>query len=152
MPRVYRICAATREAGAFSGDGARRYGGRWNEKGTRIVYCSSSVSLAMLEILVHSPTLPKGMIAIGVTIPEGAEIEIWTPADLPPNWGSYPAPAALQTRGSEWAASGRTVAVRVPSAVVRTETNVLLNPIHKDWSGCTVLAAEPIEFDSRLRG
>ncbi|HSN99153.1 MAG TPA: RES family NAD+ phosphorylase [Candidatus Nanopelagicales bacterium] len=151
MPVVHRICSAKHADGAFTGEGARLYGGRWNEKGTRMVYCASSVSLAMLEVLVHSPTLPVGIVSITVMIPDDILIETWTAADLPADWAMYPAPAALQARGSAWAAAGRTLAVRVPSAVVPSETNILLNPVHPDWSRCTVHPAEPIAFDIRLK-
>ena len=151
MPVVYRICSAMHAGSAFSGEGARLYGGRWNEKGTRMVYCASSVSLAMLEILVHSPMLPSRMVTIAVLIPEDIAIDMWTAEDLPADWAAYPAPAALQARGTAWAASGKTLAVRVPSAVVPSETNVLFNPSHPDWPLCKVQAAEPIVFDMRLK-
>jgi RES domain-containing protein len=39
---------------AFSGKGAAAYPGRWNEAGIPVVYTTSSVALAVLEILVHT--------------------------------------------------------------------------------------------------
>ncbi|MBC8006624.1 MAG: RES domain-containing protein, partial [Prolixibacteraceae bacterium] len=36
---------------AFSGEGARLYGGRWNRKGVPMVYTAGSQSLAMLKCL-----------------------------------------------------------------------------------------------------
>ena len=46
---VWRIATARRARTAFSGDGARLYGGRWNPKGMPLVYCAESRALAMLE-------------------------------------------------------------------------------------------------------
>jgi RES domain-containing protein len=148
---AYRICDGARTATAFSGEGARLSGGRWNEKGTRLVYCASSVSLCMLEMLVHTPTRPTGMVSLKLLIPDDIEIEEWTPAILPPDWGSYPFPAAVQARCSAWVASATSVGVRVPSAVVPTEWNILINPQHPDWARCEVEPAEPVEFDTRLK-
>jgi RES domain-containing protein len=147
---AYRICRASLAAGAFSGEGARVNGGRWNEKGTRLVYCSSSVSLAMLEVLVHTPSLPRDMVTIRVTVPDDVRVETWTAGDLPADWASPVPPAALKSRGSAWAAEGRAMAVRVPSAIVPSETNLLVNPVHPDWPRCIVDAPEPIQFDVRL--
>lgn len=151
MVRVYRICKASRAADAFSGEGARVHGGRWNEKGTRLVYCSSSVSLAMLEVLVHTPSLPRDMVTIRVTIPEDARIDTWAADDLPADWASAVPPVELKTLGSTWAAACGAVAVRVPSAIVPSETNLLLNPAHPDWPRCLVDPPERVPFDVRLR-
>lgn len=151
MPQIHRICSRKRADSAFSGEGARQYGGRWNEKGTRVVYCASTVSLAMLEMLVHSPSLPSGMVTIALTLPDDVRLDSWSEADLPSDWAAYPAPASLQARGSAWVASARSLALRVPSAVVRTESNVLVNPGHPDWLRCTIHTPSPVLFDARLR-
>jgi RES domain-containing protein len=148
---VFRICPRRYLPFAFSGDGARLNGGRWNEKGTRLVYCASSASLAMLEILVHTPTLPAGMVLIPVTIPRGLSIVAWKAAELPTGWSGHPAPAVLQARGSAWVKTQAAVALQVPSAVAPRETNLLINPEHPDWSRCVVGEPEPIQFDRRLR-
>ncbi|MEX2607338.1 MAG: RES family NAD+ phosphorylase, partial [Kiritimatiellia bacterium] len=59
MPTCYRLTKKKRVHTAFDGEGARLYGGRWNSKGTRMVYTSAAPSLAILETLVHvdSPTV-----------------------------------------------------------------------------------------------
>ena len=149
--RAYRICKASRTATAFTGEGARVNGGRWNEKGTKLVYCSSSVSLAMLEVLVHTPALPRDMMTIGVTIPDDVRVDTWTAEDLPADWASPVPPAAIKILGSAWAAAGGAVAVRVPSAIVPSETNLLVNPAHPDWLRCTMDPPERVRFDVRLK-
>jgi RES domain-containing protein len=149
--RVFRICKSKLAATAFSGEGARLEGGRWNDKGTRLVYCSSSVSLAMLELLANTPALPVGMVSLELTLPDDVAVDTWSVKDLPPRWNAFPAPATLKARGSAWVASGRTVALWVPSAVVPGEANLLINPQHADFGRCHVAAPKSITFDSRLK-
>ena len=151
MTRAYRIVKEQFIGGAFSGEGARIFGGRWNEKGTRLVYCSSSVSLAMLEVLVHTPELPKRMMIVHVTIPDRVTIDVWNLRDLPSDWAENPAPSAIKALGEGGIASGKALALRVPSAVVQGETNILINPLHADWSKCEIGAPERVRFDTRLK-
>jgi len=76
MRRVWRLCQAAQQATAFSGDGARRYGGRWNPKGLSAVYTAVTQSLAALEILVHVDTdlVPNDFVLFAVDIPDNAII------------------------------------------------------------------------------
>ena len=53
MPASWRIIKARYAKSAFDGEGARQFGGRWNSPGVPIIYTSSSMSLAALEMLVH---------------------------------------------------------------------------------------------------
>ena len=58
---AWRITKQKHAKSAFSGEGARIYGGRWNSPGTPIIYTAQSQALAVLEVLVHldSPELLK---------------------------------------------------------------------------------------------
>ena len=51
--RAWRIVQMRFTDRAFEGEGARLFGGRWNRRGTPIIYTAESLSLAMLEILVN---------------------------------------------------------------------------------------------------
>jgi RES domain-containing protein len=68
----------------------------------------------------------------------------------PKNWRSYPAPPELQLIGDEWVKSGRSLALEVPSAVIKTDSNYLLNPQHRDFQAVRVMDLQPFEFDLRL--
>lgn len=154
MARVYRLAAAqhtvSRKA-ILSGAGAAKYGGRWNQAGTPMIYASAHVSLAALEMLVHASTLPLGQKLVALDIPDDAPIARWSRRSLPRDWNAYPAPAATQARGTAWAHSGRELAVWVPSAVVPPEDNCLLNPAHPDMARVKVRVVGPFPFDARLR-
>ena len=88
MIRVWRLCQVVHRAIAFSGEGARRYGGRWNRKGRPVVYTAATQSLAALEILVHVDTdlVPNDFVAFAVDIPEFLTSEHIRPEDLAPHW------------------------------------------------------------------
>lgn len=153
MPlRVWRLCKAKHAGTPLDGEGARLYGGRWNPPGTALVYASSSLALAQLELLVHldRADAPADMVAVELEIPGRTTVEAIDPASLPRHWRRHPAPSALAKIGAEWAASLRTVALRVPSAIVPREFNCLLNPAHRDIGRITVVAREKVVFDDRL--
>ena len=150
MRTVWRLCSARFADSAMSGEGARLYGGRWNRRGTSMVYCASTLSLGMLEVLVHASVLPRDYVAIQVDIPDGVAVETLAVGSLPANWVATPAPALLATIGSRWVAQGSTCALEVPSAVVAIETNVVLNPSHPDMNRLRVHPAAPLAFDARL--
>ncbi len=149
--RVWRLCR--RAHAAFDGEGARLAGGRWNRRGTPVVYVSQSLSLAALELLVHADAalLPDDLVAIPAEIPDALSIETLDAADLPRDWRRYPAPESLAERGTAWARAARSPALSVPSAVVPSERNFLLNPAHPDFGKIRIGKPERFALDGRLR-
>lgn len=151
MPTAWRIVKSKHVGNAFDGEGARRFGGRWNSPGTVVIYCSESLALAALELLVHlqSSDILEAYTAIPVTFPE-AIVSTLDPGQLPANWRDYPPPVALQRFGDHWVASRRSAVLRVPSAVVEGEYNYLFNPTHRDFSQISIGEPQPFRFDPRL--
>lgn len=148
---AWRIVKRKLVRDAFSGEGARRYGGRWNRPGVAIVYTAGSRSLAALEILVHldAPDLLAEYAVIGVEFDERLLTRIDVAA-LPKRWWADPAPAKLQDMGDAWAASNASPALEVPSATVPAESNFLLNPGHPDFQKLRFGKPERFHFDPRL--
>lgn len=148
--RVWRLCK--RAHAAFDGEGARLAGGRWNRRGTRMVYTAGSLSLAALEMLVHAEPslLPADLVAIPADIPASVGIEPLAEDLLPSDWRRNPAPEALAALGTDWVASARTPVLAVPSAIVPRERNYLLNPAHPDFGKIRRGAPEAFSLDSRL--
>jgi len=95
---AWRICKKRHVASAFRGIGAAKVGGRWNRKGEPVIYASSSLSLAALELFVHlEPNgMPDDLRSVVAAIPDTVSWEELTAADLPANWREYPAPARLK--------------------------------------------------------
>lgn len=127
------------------------YGGRWNSPGTAMVYTAGSQSLAALEMLVHLDTadLLGKYVVFEVTIVESL-IRALAEEELPRNWRSDPPPAKLRKMGDAWVASAVCVALCVPSAIIPTEQNFLLNPKHPDFAKLQFGKAVPFHYDSRL--
>ncbi len=150
--RVFRICRKVHAA--FDGEGARLYGGRWNRRGTAVVYASESLALAALELLVHAEPalLPDDLVSVAADVPDALGVESVAARELPRDWRRHPAPEALAERGTEWARSGRTAVLAVPSALVPRERNFLLNPAHPDFKKIRPHGPEPFALDARLRG
>lgn len=150
MKRGWRIVRAKYAATGFDGEGARLYGGRWNSPGTRLVYTSATLSLAALETLVHlNPPVFFKYVAIPIEFEE-ALVEIVTAAGLPADWTEEPPPFAGQRLGDEWVSEARSAVLELPSAIVPSESNFLLNPAHPDFRKINFGPARPFAFDPRL--
>ena len=150
--RVWRICRMPYVDIALDGIGGMYTSGRWHNKGHPIVYTATSAALAALEVLVHVDplTAPTDLRLLAIELPDDLSIEVLEPIMLPEGWRSVPAPAALQTLGSSWLTSGRTAALNVPSAVIKVERNVLLNPRHPEMQRVCIHSDEAFSFDIRL--
>ena len=150
--RVWRICRARHAATAFSGEGARRFAGRWHPVGMSVVYTSLSLSLAAMEMLVHldPAVLPDDLVSLAATVPaEPATCERIGVETLPTDWRRIGLPE-LQAIGAAWVHAGRSLTLLVPSAVIEGEWNALLNPLHPDMAKLTCDLAKPFFFDARL--
>lgn len=152
MTRVWRLCQARHQTEAFSGAGARRYGGRWNRKGQAAIYTAATQSLAALEVLVHIDTdlVPSDFVVFGVDIPESLPIHSLTLDELPTAWRDEYPPLTCQRLGAEWLENGRSAVLAVPFAVIPAEINYLINPLHPDFQHMTVYPPTPFIFDERL--
>lgn len=137
--------------GAFSGEGARLFGGRWNTPGTALVYTSSSLSLAALETLVHADRgrFERDYVTFKLELPE-ALVLMLSDRDLPDDWRARPSSEGAQRIGNAWAAAQASVALSVPSVIVPSERNYLLNPLHPRFAELVIEPPAPFRFDERL--
>lgn len=149
--RAWRITSRKYAHAAFTGEGAARSPGRWNRLGVPVVYLAEHLSTGILEVLVHVDDRAHlaAFVAIEVEIPDPHVEEL---SELPPDWRQLPEPypESTQRLGSEWALSLRSLALRVPSAVVPKEFNLLLNPRHPAMSEVRVGQPQPLFLDPRL--
>ncbi len=145
---AYRILKRRFVGVAFSGEGARRYGGRWNSPGVAVVYTSSSISLAILEWrarLTQWPAPSSVLIRI-----EFDACLVWSPAKLPGNWKRWPCTKITAAVGDDWVRSGRSAVLKLPSAIVPTEFNYVLNPAHPDFGKIKLGRPQFFKADLRL--
>ena len=149
--RIWRICRACHAAEAFSGEGARRYGGRWNSRGVPMVYASESLALAAIELFVHlEPNQqPQDLVSIAALLPEGEPAQRLEPDRLPAGWRTDDL-EPLRSLGDTWIAGKSSLAIEVPSAALRPEWNVLVNPLHPRVNEVQVDSPQPFAFDARM--
>jgi RES domain-containing protein len=150
MRLAWRIVKARHEGTAFDGEGARVYGGRWNSTGTRLVYASATLSLAALESLVHlNPPVAFKWVAIPVSFEERF-VEVMSLSSLPPDWTEEPPPPSTMEVGDLWVKQARSAVLEIPSVIVHSESNYLLNPAHPDFRNVAIGKSAPFAFDPRL--
>lgn len=151
MTTAWRLVAPRWAASAFDGEGARLTGGRWNTKGVPLVYLASSLALAALELLVHIDyrRALEAHVALPATFDEQLALHVRR-EDLPTDWTKAEQILHTQALGDVWARSRTSVILAVPSAVVPSELNYLLNPQHPDAKKVQVGPSEPFHFDPRL--
>ncbi len=153
MPTAWRIVKKKYAESAFDGEGARLYGGRWTRAGRRVVYTAGSVSLATLEIVAHlgydQSLLVNAYSLFKVEIPEDLVLRI-EPPTLPGRWIVSPPPPDLWAIGDLWLDAALKPVLRIPSAVVFSEFNYLINPQHPDFRRLSIGQEEAYSLDPRL--
>ena len=149
--RFWRICRLRYAAQAASGEGSRLYGGRWNRPGLRVVYASSSLALAAMETFVNlEPNLkPLDLVSVSGDIPDSLPLARLDEDQLPKNWHRS-RNESLRQFGDRWIESNTTVGLLVPSAAVRGEWNILLNPQHSSFGAIRLDDPFPFNFDVRM--
>lgn len=149
---VYRIVNLKYKDSILSGIGAEKVGGRWNEVGTRTVYCSENISLALLEYYVHSENialLPKEILVAKIEFPD--EFILEELKELPEKWNQYPYSSKSAVIFTDLAKSRDFFALKVPSTIVGLEHNVILNPLYKDFGKVEVVEFFTLPIDERLK-
>lgn len=148
--RLVRPTYGTPDA-AFSGEGARRYGGRWNSPGRPLVYASEHLSLAALETLAHAERsrFQRAYVAFAAQIPADLVLMLRRD-DLPSDWRARPNGPGARAVGDAWLEQASSVALLVPSVLVPQEHNLLLNPMHPRFEDVLIGAGAPFRFDERL--
>ena len=132
----------------LSGTGAMLYGARWNTKGIRMLYTSGSLSLAALEIIANlSSSKLKNLYCVELEFDDSLKID--NLKSLPKNWNQYPYRNDSVTYGTNFIKKGG-LCLKVPSALIPTEYNYLLNPLHDDFSSLSVRDSRPLLIDQRL--
>ncbi len=148
--QFFRLFPARFRSTAFTGAGGLYAASRWNHLGAPMVYCATSRALAALEYFVNlEPNdAPDDLLMGEGSIPD-ALVETLRLDLLARNWRSLNHQACREI-GTEWAQSNRTVALRVPSAVVDGDWNVLLNPRHLNFAQIEIATPKPFRYDERM--
>ena len=151
MITAYRITQRRFQESAFTGEGARLGGGRFNSVGVPAVYVASSLPMALLEVLVglnrHRRLDPYVYFEVRLEERHVADLDL---GQLPANWADTPAPKAARALGDARLQTGQSLALRVPSAVLPQEHNYVINPLHEAAAALVIDGPKPIAIDPRL--
>jgi RES domain-containing protein len=145
---IYRL-SINKYANDISGAGAKINGGRWNPAGISALYASENISLCILEILARADkyTSPDSYTIISIETPQTDMYEIQL-QKLKASWQhdlDY-----TQWIGAEFFNNNQSLILKVPSAIVPQEHNLLVNPLHAEFKKVKVIKTELLELDKRL--
>ena len=148
---VFRL-SKSRYSHDLSGKGAEKAGGRWNTKGSAVLYTGESRALCTAEIAVHLPLgiVPTEYELVTIEIPDTVSIQAVSVDELPDDWNALPPTRATQAIGDQWVKEGNSLVLQVPSVVIQGDFNYLVNPAHPDFGRVQRLSIEPFGFDERL--
>jgi RES domain-containing protein len=153
---VWRIATDTPDYGAddLTGKGAEKTGGRWNRKGTPLIYASASIALACLETLVHlagGTPLPLNRYLVRIPLsPTAWRKRIVFDPSAHVGWDAEPPGLVSIDWGTEWARSGASLVAAVPSVIVPEESNILINPAYPGAARLSVRKLRQWRHDMRL--
>jgi RES domain-containing protein len=145
---LYRF-SRSEYANSISGEGARLKGGRWNSKGFPVIYTSSTISLSLLELLIHSVSYEEiqSNVLMQIEVPD-LPAKTLTKISLKQNWQmdiDY-----SRFIGNEFLKNKESLLLKVPSAIIPDEHNILINPEHSGFKKVLLVSAKIFEFDGRL--
>lgn len=153
--QLWRIAKETPKyrADDMTGAGAATTGNRWNEIGTPVVYCATSVSLASLELLAHLGELwnLRNYFLLKISVPRNAwrfrhKVDI----SKLPTWNAVPSGITSMSFGTKWANAKASLLLEVPSVIIPEEKNILINPLHHDAKKVRVEIVRQFQFDPRM--
>jgi len=147
--KVFRI-AGKKHASDIYGSGAAMFGGRWNKKGSPVLYTGESKEIALLELIVYTPpAIVPALDILTIEIPDDSIIEIQL-KDLPDNWCNYPSPSILAEIAEEWIDANKYIALKVPSSIIHSSRNYILNCRHPEYHKVKVIEQVGFYFDRRF--
>ena len=150
---VYRL-SKEKYKDDLSGIGAEKFGGRWNNKGTRMVYTSDSRALSNLEVAVHVAlkSMPRNYFLTAVELPDKLIVAYDQKRLKDKDWKSNPPIDFTQSEGDAFITADKILVLKVPSAIVQGDFNYLINPLHEQFGQVKILYSESFSFDERLFG
>lgn len=148
---VYRI--TKEDHSALDGMGGLYGPGRWHKKGNLVIYTSEHASLAAWEKIVHVASfenLPNNLLLVEIEIPDRIKIQTVPQTVLTDGWDSFPFASETVNYGTSFLQAKEHLALKVPSVIIPSEYNIILNPLHPDIHFCKVISKTPFIFDKRV--
>ena len=148
---VYHL-GHTKFARSLNGEGAKLHGGRWNFVGVPCLYTSESKALCILEYAanVRLEEMPSSLSITTYDLPEKGLKELLL-TDLSANWQDIPSPEENKRLGSEILKDVNVLAIKVPSVIVPSEFNFILNPFATKFDTIKIADVHIFTMDKRIK-
>ncbi len=148
---VYHL-GHTKFARSLNGEGAKLHGGRWNFVGVPCLYTSESKALCILEYAanVRLEEMPSSLSITTYDLPEKGLKEL-NFTDLPANWQEIPSPEENKRLGSEILKDVHVLAIKVPSVIVPSEFNFILNSLATKFETIKIADVHIFTMDKRIK-
>lgn len=126
--------------------------GRWNSEGKKVLYTAGNVSLAYLETMHHRRGLGfnNDFRIMVIYLPADVTFLDIASSQLPQGWRSFRNYEACQRIGNAWFDHSEHLCLRVPSAVVPENQNVVIHTLHKDYKKVKLIETLDFTPDERL--
>ncbi|TAG20641.1 MAG: RES domain-containing protein [Cytophagia bacterium] len=146
--KIYRL-TKLKYASDLSGEGAKINGGRWNNEGVACVYAGSTRAICVLEFSVHvgKEDIPKNLSIVEIEVPQNSILKL-TLSKLPPNWTEE---SVSQEIGSMKLSENKYLLIQVPSFIIPSEYNFLINPNHANFQKVIIKSIVDFELDKRIK-
>lgn len=119
--------------------------------GMPALYCGTSIAICVIEKFVHlSRTALPPLALVAVDVPNHHRLYEPGIAALPTGWDDLPTSAAAQVFGGAWLSLRTSLAMKVPSAIIKEEANIIINPLHPDYGEVELSIIRPFTFDHRM--
>jgi RES domain-containing protein len=152
MITAFRVVKEKHAADGFTGEGSKRFGGRWNHKGVAVVYLSDTLSLAALELFIHlgREGVHIPFVYFSVEIPAQVSVNDIEIDSLPKDWRKEPPPKSTKDLGTRWVKSNISALLRVPAVILPIGFNYIANITLPEFRDVKIIDPEPFTFDSRM--
>lgn len=152
MITAFRVVKEKHAADAFTGEGSRRFGGRWNQKGVAVVYLSDTLSLAALEQFIYlgREGLHIPFVYFTIEIPAHVSVKVIERDSLPKDWRKEPPPNSTKNLGTQRVKSKTSALLRVPAVILPIGFNYIANITHPEFRELKISDPESFTFDSRM--
>lgn len=141
----------TKFARQLTGEGAKLHGGRWNLIGTPCLYASGSKALSVLEYAANLQLeeMPDHLSITVYSLPPKSWKE-FSAGNLPENWQEIPVPEETKRWGSLHLQQAKYLALKIPSVIIPSEFNFILNSLHADFKKIKIKEVHPFSLDKRI--
>ena len=126
--------------------------GRWNSAGNKVLYAAESIPLAFLENMVRRQGVGfnNDFRIMFISVPDPVSMELISMDGLNPAWRNPNDYSACLPLGDKWYQDGKSIALKVPSAVMPEAFNYVINTLHMEYSKVELVEVTNLVPDPRI--